>query len=629
MYQLFCVSFADYEKLYIFSWFKAMQLNMKEVNPKETTRAYAFEQWMHALMVILVCLMLTVVSCDKFEDMNQDTDIPDTEQPQEPSEPQEPGDPQGPDMPQGSDVQHNTEPYFSETVELMGLIFRLAGAEEYNSCYVTSVANSADEYFASAKYHQAVLLAKQYRSCGVGYDAVTGYANQLIFNEQGELVFESDYFEGSNVSFDRWTQQQKVDMLAAINDFYTSTNFRTWFESTKEYQQQAIAAFKTVCNLDYAWFDEYYGKNEKVASRIILSFMIGSHNNGISLKRLDGTFLLTPVIGSFMQNEGMVRFGGDIGLIVHEFSHPYCNPLVDANWPAISDKVTEVYGRVSDIMTSMAYGTAKTMMYETLVRASTIRYMISHGLSGVNQALGYDEGNGFMMVRYLVDVLEKREQDASVYPTLEDFMPQIVEAINAFDPDNPIHTGAIAKPDTLPKECVDLGLQTSDGRKLYFATRNVGEESPAGFQTNIYRWGATIEYGKAWMPESGFWPAGQRLDAAHDIATIAWGEKWYTPSHEEWIILANNCDCERKEADASGYGVAGYFFYNRSDRSKYIFLPVSWWSGELEYWTSEINGVYEDVTNIALTLCSNPDGLCWGTAGLESTGFAVRPVCVE
>lgn len=74
---------------------------MKEVNPKETTRAYAFEKWMHALMVMLVCLMLTVVSCDKFEDMNQDTDIPDTEQPQEPSEPQEPGDPQGPDMPQG------------------------------------------------------------------------------------------------------------------------------------------------------------------------------------------------------------------------------------------------------------------------------------------------------------------------------------------------------------------------------------------------------------------------------------------------------------------------------------------------------------------------------------------------
>ena len=208
-------------------------------------------------------------------------------------------------------------------------------------------------------------------------------------------------------------------------------------------------------------------------------------------------------------------------------------------------------------------------------------------------------------------------------------MPQIVEAINAFDPDNPAHTGGIAKPDTLPKEYVDLGLVTNDGRKLYFATRNVGETSPAGFMTNVYQWGATIEYGKAWMPQSGFWPAGHRLDAAHDIATITWGEKWHTPSLEEWAILANNCDWERKEANDSGYGVAGYFFYNRSDSSKYIFLPVAYWADDLRYWSSDIAGVYDNRINVAITLTSYQGRLYDGSAGISSTGFAVRPVFVE
>ena len=33
---------------HIFAWYR--QLNVKEVNPKETTRAYAFEMWMNAPM---------------------------------------------------------------------------------------------------------------------------------------------------------------------------------------------------------------------------------------------------------------------------------------------------------------------------------------------------------------------------------------------------------------------------------------------------------------------------------------------------------------------------------------------------------------------------------------------------
>ena len=524
---------------------------------------------------------------------------------------------------------HNPEPYFSETVELMGLIWRLAGSHEYNQCQVHTVASSANQYFASMKNHQAVTLAKQYYQQGVCYDAVTGYANQLIFDDEGKIIFDPDYLAGSNSSFDdRWSYQQKNNMLAAVNDFYEASKFHDWFVSTQSEQQQAIASFKQVCSLDYTWFDSYYGKNDKLSSRIILSFMIGNSNNGISLKRKDGTLLLTPVLGSLSQNNGNVSFNGDMNLIVHEFSHPYCNPLIEANWSSIATKAEEVYNRVSTIMQNQAYSNAMTMMCETLVRSSAIRYMISHNQQNmVNMTLAYEESNGFMMVRSLVKTLEKREQEAAKYPTLADFMPEIIDVINNFDPDDSSDQGGVAEPDTLAKDYVDLGIEMGDGKKLYFATRNVGETSPEGFGTNIYRWGATVEGGPAWAPESTYngWPIGHKLDAAHDIATIKWGGDWHTPSIEEWNLLVEKCDYEKKEADESGYGVAGFFFYNKSDRSKLIFLPFATWE-DTWYWTSQISEPFNGY--MSARAFNYYDGMVntFGTMSIEHGFLAIRPV---
>ena len=525
---------------------------------------------------------------------------------------------------------HNPEPYFSETVELMGILFRLAGASEYNECQVYTVVNSIDNHFASMKNHQAIALAKQYRQQGISYDAVTAYANQLVFDEEGRLVFDSNYQEGSNSSFDRWNNQQKNDMLAAVNDFYEKSNFHDWFVSTQTEQQQAIASFKQVCNMDYTWFDSFYGKNDKISSRIILSFMAGNGNYGISLKRKDGAFLLTPVLGCLSQNNGNIGFYGDMNLVVHEFSHPYCNPLIEANWSAISSKAEAVYTRVASIMQSQAYSNAMTMMCETLVRSCAIRYMISHNQENlVNQTLISEESKGFIMVRNLVQTLENREQETSKYPTLADFMSVLIEAINNFDPDDSSNQGGTAEPDKLPKDYVDLGIVMNDGKKLYFATRNVGETSPGGIESAIYKWGATIDGGVPWIPNiSSYngWPVGHKLDAAHDIATIKWGGDWHIPSIEEWDLLVANCDYERKEADQSGYGVSGYFFYNKKDRSKFIFLPNSPRHDGVAYWTSEIYYPFNNFCSARTFTSPNGNIGCLGTAAIENVIFAVRPV---
>ncbi|MBO5043930.1 MAG: DUF4932 domain-containing protein [Alistipes sp.] len=516
---------------------------------------------------------------------------------------------------------HNPEPYFSETVELMGLIWSLAGAEEFEY-YVHSVANSADRYFASFKNHKAVILAKQY---GGGAGVAISWGILTIVNNEGEIIFDPDYLD----SFER--SGDINDMLVAVNDFYKETKFHEWFISTHPEQEQAIASFKSICNFDYTWLDSFYGRNDKISSRIIISFIAGHFGWGGSLMRKDGILVLSPVLGHVYQNGGKVIYNNDIRNLVHEFSHPFCNPLIDAHWISIARKVNEVFYKVSDILASNSYYNAYSLITESFVRACVIRYMMSHDQEYIfspSQTLAIEESRGFLFVRPIVKALEKREKEADKYPTLADFMPEIVAAINNFDPDK-VET---AEPDTLPKDYVDLGIEMGDGKKLYFATRNVGETSPAGFGTNVYRWGAVIEGGKAWISDTGMWPKGHKLDAAHDIATITWGEKWHTPSIDEWTQLAEQCDYERKEADESGYGVAGYFFYNKADHSKFIFLPVSPSQNELMYWTSEIADPYNGkcvARCFRSYLDYNKMVACGATMGLENTGNAVRPVFVE
>lgn len=532
-----------------------------------------------------------------------------------------------------TEVGHNTEPYFSETVELMGLLWRFAGAEWFNQCKVGTVANSADSYFASVKNHRAVQLAKQ--DIQLGGNAVE-WGIHLIFNEEGEIIIDPNDQGGSG--FSNWSYQRKNDMLIAVKDFYKTSNFHEWFISTQKEQEQAIASFKSVVKFDYSWFDSYYGnwvdtycgKTDKLASRIILSFMAGNTGYGCYIMRKNGTLLLTPIIGSLSQDNGIVRYYNDVHHLVHEFSHPFWNKPISDNWSSISCKADEVFSKVADAMAKQGYVQAISMIGETLVRASTIRYMISHNMEDeVDKMLALETSRGFIMLRTLVKTLEKREQEADKYPTLADFMPEIIKAINEFDPDK-VET---AEPDTLPKDYVDLGIEMGDGKKLYFATRNVGETSPAGFGTNVYCWGAVIEGGAAWNPPSGeVWPTGKKLDAAHDIATITWGEKWHTPSIDEWTQLAEQCDYERKEADESGYGVAGYFFYNKADHSKFIFLPVSPSQNELMYWTSEIADPYNGncvARCFRSYLDYNKMVACGATMGLTATGNAVRPVFVE
>ena len=85
---------------------------------------------------------------------------------------------------------------------------------------------------------------------------------------------------------------------------------------------------------------------------------------------------------------------------------------------------------VKDVMTKQAYGSWKIMMYEALVRAAVIKYMKDHDFDQrmIEGITNWEKECGFYWIEELVKELERFDKQHDQYPTLESYMPKLVEA---------------------------------------------------------------------------------------------------------------------------------------------------------------------------------------------------------
>ena len=88
-------------------------------------------------------------------------------------------------------------PQVDERTELLSIVFRLAGAEEYVNDFVPSYSKDIDAWFATYRDHDAVRFARQIRKMrGVSYDAVMSYA--ICIEIAGSIKFRQGISVFSN-----------------------------------------------------------------------------------------------------------------------------------------------------------------------------------------------------------------------------------------------------------------------------------------------------------------------------------------------------------------------------------------------------------------------------------------------
>ena len=328
-------------------------------------------------------------------------------------------------------AQNPIPSHFDECVELMATVWRLSGSEEYNRCRVPQYAHEVDSVFAPYKDHQVVQLARQYpKETGIGYDAIVSYGLHLTLNENGTIVFNDSFLEGGDVSFDRWSEQQKKEFLEPLNDFYRTSHFHNWYLRQQDFYKQVEEAFNSINqHIDYDWFSSYFGPQNGSTFRIVLSLLVGPNNYGCSARLKDSSNALSPVIGSCqIAEDGSIDYNANavLPIVIHEFCHHYCNPLDSQFWSLMEQAAEKVFKEREHQLRQYAYGSALTMMNETFVRASVIRYMKTHYPQVEESALvKEEEKQGFILTQTLCDALKQYEQQRDKYATMSDFMPTL------------------------------------------------------------------------------------------------------------------------------------------------------------------------------------------------------------
>ena len=321
-------------------------------------------------------------------------------------------------------------------IELVGVVCRLAGFEEYHMRSGESPYTAdADAWFHEFEGHPAVTRMRDLkRERGISYDATASFAIHLEDATAARFAMPLEPWPGA---FERrWNAASAEAFRADLEDFAKVSRFREFFDRHAELYAATEKRMVAIIdgNLDRSWFQEYYGTVGDAAFGIHPALFQGGHNYGVSIEYPDGKRAITPAIGCWkFDAAGVPEFDATmIPLLVHEFSHAHCNPVIDRHWKDLAKSGEVLFPRVAAQMQRQAYGEWKIVLYESLGRASVLRYLVKHDDKTRANALAADDTKrGFLWIADLAKLLGEYEADRKQYPTLDAFAPRLVAFFDA------------------------------------------------------------------------------------------------------------------------------------------------------------------------------------------------------
>jgi hypothetical protein len=343
----------------------------------------------------------------------------------------------GPAQPAVDAAEIRLVPHVDERVELLSIVFRLAGNSEYNENELTLYTADIDRYFAAYKNHPAVAAAaKLAKDRDVGFDAVMAMA--VYLSPPPELApivpFSDEVPEG------RWGRDGATSFVSLLRDFYRDTNFHGFFTAHRDLYGLAESRFSVLLGqLDVGWYRQFYGTMPSGHFNLILGMNNGGGNYGPKVVFPDGRDELFAIIGVWSKDElGRPSFDSPsayLGLIIHEFNHSFVNPVVYENQKEFGS-AERVFQPVASQMRALAYGNPMTMVHESLVRAAVILYFESHGSepAATRRRIRAEQLHGFVWMDELCDLLRKYQSNRQRFPTFQSFLPEIVEFYNSLAP---------------------------------------------------------------------------------------------------------------------------------------------------------------------------------------------------
>ncbi|MGI9071949.1 MAG: DUF4932 domain-containing protein [Bryobacteraceae bacterium] len=329
----------------------------------------------------------------------------------------------------GKSVQPRQAPLarVDERVELFSIVFRLAGNSEYNMNTLPAYSADIDRYFAPYKEHPVVQMAHALaEKNGIGFDAVMKIA--ISISPPPELKPLVPFTP--IVPDERW-EMDAEKFLLLLREFYRESKFAEFYARHETMYRLAETRFATTLgSVDFGWYRRFYGKAPDLSYHLYLGMNNGGGNYGPRLVYPDGRLELYSVIGCWTHDDtGNPTYPpnqGYLSTIIHEFNHSFVNPAITEQWKDFTG-AEQIYATVAEQMRQMAYGDAKTMVYESLVRAAVILYFQQTGEESRRnlKRIRQEQRLGFFWMGQLIQNLEGYQAQRAQYRTFSAYVPQV------------------------------------------------------------------------------------------------------------------------------------------------------------------------------------------------------------
>ena len=315
-------------------------------------------------------------------------------------------------------------------VELMSIIFRLAGNPEYSRGRVPSYVQDVDSHFGKFQDHPVVVLARKLRQTRqIGSNAPMSLAVHVT---DAVSLAERVPLSPRPAPLDpRWTPENAREFLDLARQFVAEARFQDFFDQHTSLYQVAARALQEVLDqhAHLEWFDQFFGPRKGAEFRVIVSPLASGNHYGAQVTLPDGRDALYSIITvGRTDSQGQPVFSPEVAfLTVHELTHSYTNAMVDRFAPELRGPGEKIFRFVRPEMERQAYGTWHTTMCESLVRACGLRYLLAtEGRAALEKQIRFENSWSFYWVGELAEVLGAYDTQPRTFSDLPQFFPRII-----------------------------------------------------------------------------------------------------------------------------------------------------------------------------------------------------------
>jgi uncharacterized protein DUF4932 len=311
-------------------------------------------------------------------------------------------------------------------IELTVILFKLAGASEFNQNNFVEYQADIERYFGPFRGHEAVALARALHDHGTTFSAVMGIPIRL--SDPPELrervPFDSTGgWPGPPADIQRFVEAARRFAVATRAEEFFAAH-RVLYDSVNVRLRRPIDSLA-----DLQWLSAFFGVPPD-RDFVVVPMLANSETSFSSCMqppnaRLECYSILghhrTDAAGFPMYDAGFV------GTLVHEAGHAYVNPLANARRSDFERSAPRVQAQVADAMAAQAYGSWTSMVNESLLHAVEARYALAHqGPDALPRFFADQRKQSWFWVEELYNVYGEYEANRRTYPTFAAFMARVI-----------------------------------------------------------------------------------------------------------------------------------------------------------------------------------------------------------